>query len=197
MNYGDYAYIEAFPRGMYQFFPDANVARRAQLFEIWIRPVLPENAHMALRIALHELAGLIENGLSQEQFEATHNYLAKNVYLLTATQDQALGYALDSHWYGIGEYATYMRERLARLTRDEVNQAIRKHLSARDVSVVMIAKDAQGLRDALVADSFSPIHYEGEKPPELLAEDEVIGALPLRIQAEAVTLTPVDEVFAR
>ena len=38
MNYGDYAYIEAFPRGMFQFFPDPNVARQRQIFEIWIRP---------------------------------------------------------------------------------------------------------------------------------------------------------------
>ena len=52
MNYGDYAYIEAFPRGMFQFFPDPNIARRAQIFEIWIRPVVPDNAHMALRIAV-------------------------------------------------------------------------------------------------------------------------------------------------
>ncbi len=37
MNYGDYAYIEAFPRGMYQFFPDPNLARQQQLFEVWIR----------------------------------------------------------------------------------------------------------------------------------------------------------------
>ncbi len=39
MNYGDYAYIEAFPRGMFQFFPDPNMARRAQLFEVWLRPL--------------------------------------------------------------------------------------------------------------------------------------------------------------
>ena len=39
MNYGDYAYIEAFPRGMFQFFPEAGVPRRAQLFEVWIRPI--------------------------------------------------------------------------------------------------------------------------------------------------------------
>ena len=39
LNYGDYAYIEAFPRGMYQFFPDPNIARQQQLFEVWIRPV--------------------------------------------------------------------------------------------------------------------------------------------------------------
>ena len=56
INYGDYAYIEAFPRGMFQFFPDPNVARQRQIFEIWIRPVVPVNAHMTLRIAVHELS---------------------------------------------------------------------------------------------------------------------------------------------
>ena len=28
----------------------------------------------------------------------------KNVFLMTATQNQQLGYALDSKWYGTGEY---------------------------------------------------------------------------------------------
>src|SRR5262247_2345156 len=75
MNYGDYAYIEAFPRGMFQFFPDPNVARRRQLFEIWIRPVVPANAQMSLRIALFELQKLIKDGLTKEQFESTRDYL--------------------------------------------------------------------------------------------------------------------------
>lgn len=44
MNYGDYAYTEAFPRGMFQFFPNPNLGRKAQLFEVWIRPVAPETA---------------------------------------------------------------------------------------------------------------------------------------------------------
>ena len=43
INYGDYAYIEAFPEGMFQFFPDPNIARQRQIFEIWIRPVVPVN----------------------------------------------------------------------------------------------------------------------------------------------------------
>lgn len=59
MNYGDYAYIEAFPGGMFQFFPTANRTRQSQLFEIWIRPVAPENAHLALRIAIAELDKLV------------------------------------------------------------------------------------------------------------------------------------------
>jgi zinc protease len=195
MNYGDYAYIEAFPRGMFQFFPDPNLARRAQLFEIWIRPVVPENAHMALRIAVTELEKLIQNGLTQEEFESTRSYLSKNVYVMTARQNQQLGYALDSRWYGIGEFSSYMREQLAKLTLADVNGAIRKHLSAKDLSVVIVSKDAKGLRERLVADAYSPIRYESEKPAALLEEDKVIGARKLGLKPENVRITPVDQVF--
>ncbi|HVR44878.1 MAG TPA: pitrilysin family protein [Thermoanaerobaculia bacterium] len=195
MNYGDYAYIEAFPRGMFRFYPDPNIARSAQIFEIWIRPVVPVNAHMALRIATHELEKLVRDGLTREQFETAREYLTKNVYVLTSTQNQQLGYALDSDWYGIPEYTRYMRDALSKLTRQDVNRAIRKHLQANSAFVVIIADDAEGLKDALVSDRFSPIEYDADKPAELLAEDKAIGARKLDIDPSDVTITPVDEVF--
>ncbi|MFI5179982.1 MAG: M16 family metallopeptidase [Thermoanaerobaculia bacterium] len=197
MNYGDYAYIEAFPRGMYQFFPDANIPRRQQLFEVWIRPVVPENGHMALRIALHELDKLVKNGLTKSDFEATREYLMKNVYLLTSTQDEQLGYALDSTWYGIPEFTSTMRNKLAKLTVEDVNASIRKYLSAKDLSVVIVTKDAAGLKEKLVTDAVSTIQYDSEKPKEVYAEDKVIGAMKLGIKPENVKITLVDDVFAR
>jgi zinc protease len=78
-----------------------------------------------------------------------------------------------------------------------VNRAIQKHLSARKLAVVIITKDAEGLREALVSDAPSPMTYDGEKPQELLDEDKAIGGLLLGIRPEAVTITPVDTVFAR
>ncbi|MGB5104676.1 MAG: pitrilysin family protein [Steroidobacteraceae bacterium] len=197
MNYGDYAYIEAFPRGMYQFFPDPNLARQQQLFEVWIRPVVPENGHMALRIALYEVEKMVRNGLTNEQFEAARDYLMKNVYVKTATANQQVGYALDSQWYGIGEYSTHMRAALAKLTVADVNRAIRGHIRPRDMKIVMITRDAAGLRQALVADQPSSITYEAKKPRELLEEDAVIGGMKLGIRAEAVQVIPVDEVFRK
>jgi zinc protease len=196
MNYGDYAYIEAFPRGMYQSFPDPNIVRRGQLFEIWIRPVEPQNAPMALRIALVELGRLVERGLTQEQFESTRNYLMKSVYLLTATQEQQLGYALDSQWYGIGEFTETMRARLAALTLAEVNRAIREHLSAHDLQVVFVTKDAKGLKQQLVADRAPEIKYDSPKAQELLDEDQVIAGMKLGIEPDAVRIVPVEEVLA-
>lgn len=197
MNYGDYAYIEAFPRGMFQFVPDPNIARRAQIFEVWIRPVVPVNAHMALRTAIFELDKLVKDGLSEADFERTRDYLMKNVFVMTATQSEQLGYALDSRWYGIPEFTSFMRDGLKKLTAADVNAAIRRHISPRDISVVIITKDAKGLKDQLVADAFSPIKYDAEKPKELLEEDKVIGALKLGIPPENVKITPVEEVFAK
>src|SRR5438067_1208684 len=197
LNYGDYAYIEFFNRPGGQFFPSPNIARRAQAFEIWIRPVVPANAHMSLRIALYELNKLVNEGLSQADFDATRQYLMKNSYVMTATQDQRLGYALDSWWYGTAEYTSYVRSLYSKLTRDDVNRALKTYLTPANLNVVIVAKDAQGLRDALVGDAASSIKYESAKPEDILAEDKVIGAMKLNIKPENVKIVPVDEVFSK
>jgi len=196
LNYGDYAYIEFFTHPGAQFFPSPNVARRSQAFEIWIRPVVPANAHMATRLALFELQKLIDNGLSQEDFETTRDYLMKNTYLITATQDARLGYALDSWWFGMPEYTEAMRAQYAKLTRDDVNKAIKKYLSAKNLSVVIITKDAEGLRDQLLKDEPSSIKYDAPKP-QLAEEDKVIGSYKLNIKPENVKITNVEQVFAK
>jgi zinc protease len=195
MNYGDYAYIEAFPRGMFGFFPSPNLGRKSQIFEVWIRPVAPQNAHFALRVALAELGKLIDKGLTQEHFAATRDYLMKNVFVMTATQDAQLGYALDAQWYHTPEFARMMRDGLSRLTVADVNAAVRKHLSATNLSVVFITRDAAGLKEKLVSDAFSPISYDAQKPQALLDEDMAIGGMKLGIRPEAVRITPALQVF--
>jgi zinc protease len=197
MNYGDYAYIEAFPRGMFQFFPDPNIARRAQLFEVWIRPVVPDNGPMALRIALYEVRKLVDDGLSPADFESTRDYLMKNVFVMTATQNQQLGYALDSEWYRIPEFTGYMRDKLAKLTLADVNAAVRRYMTGTKLQVVIITKDAQALAATLLADTPSSIHYDAPKPQQVLDEDKRIGALELGLQKDDVVVVPVSEVFAR
>ena len=196
MNYGDYAYIEAFPGGMYGFFPAPNLARRAQIFEVWIRPVRPEQAVIALKIALHELEQLSLHGLSSEDFEDTRQYLSKNVFVMTKTQEQQLGYALDSRWYGIGEFTSYMRERLGELTRESVNEVIKRYISADNAFVVAVSGEAEALRTELLSRTFTPITYDAPKPESLLIEDRLIGARQLSVTPDSVRIVPVEDIFA-
>ena len=196
LNYGDYAYVEAFPGGMYRLFPEPNVARRAQLFEIWIRPVEPQHAVFAFKLALYELRRLIENGLSEDEFAATRDYLMKNVFLMTRTQSQQLGYALDQRWHGLPAFTGWMRGQLHALSAAQVNTAVRRHLSAENLHAVFVAGNAAALRGQLLSAEPATIEYDAPKPPELLEEDRRAGGLPLNLTPEAVRITLVDAVFA-
>lgn len=195
LNYGDYAYIEYFPRGMYQFEPDPNLARRQQIFQIWIRPVEPPTAHFALRLALFELDRLVKDGLTQEEFERTRRFLLKNVNLLTKTKAAELGYAIDSRFYGVPEYNAYLKSALAKLTREDVNQAIRKHLRTTNLRIVVVAKNCGDFRKKLLAGEPSPMKYNSPKPPEILDEDKIVERWKIAVAPEAVRIVPVNTIF--
>jgi zinc protease len=195
LNYGDYAYIEYFPRGMFQFTPDPNLGRSSQIFQIWIRPVVPENGHFVLRAALYEYDKLLREGMTKETFEATREFLSKYNNILTQTQDAQLGYALDSRYYKIPDYVNYMRDALAKLTLDDVNNAIRKYLKSDAMRIVIITKDAEALRDAIVSNKPSPITYNAPKPKEIMDEDKLIENYKIDVKAADVVIVPVDKVF--
>ena len=195
LNYGDYAYVEYFPRGMYQFEPDPNLARQQQIFQIWIRPVEPANGMFALRAALYEYDKLVRDGLSEEAFEATRDYLSKHTNILTATQDAQLGYALDSRYYKIGNFNDYVRDQLSKLTLADVNRAIREHLATNHLRIVVITKDAQGFRDAILNGQPSPVTYVSPKPQAILDEDKIIEAYKIDVQPANVHIVPVEQVF--
>jgi len=195
MNYGDYAYIEYFPSGGFQFFPDPNLGRQQQIFQIWIRPLRDNNdAVFATRVALFELDKLVKNGLPAGEFAAQRKYLEKFVSQFAKRQSQQLGYALDSKYYGIEEFTSYVRRGLAKLTSADVNRAIRKHLQTTNAKFVFVTKDGEDLKQRLVGDAPSSVQYPTPKP-ELAAEDAVIAKLPLKFSATKVSTTPGQSVF--
>ncbi|MBD0325939.1 MAG: insulinase family protein, partial [Pyrinomonadaceae bacterium] len=195
LNYGDYAYIEYFPRGMFHFQPDPNLGRQQQIFQIWIRPVEPQNGHFTLRAALYEYDKLVRDGLTRETFEATRDFLLKNVNVLTQTQNAQLGYALDSRYYRIPDFNQYMRQQLSRLTLADVNRAIRQHLKSDRMRIVMVTKDAEALRDAIATGRPSPITYNSPKPKEITDEDKIIEAYKINVRPEDIEIIPVERVF--
>jgi zinc protease len=196
MNYGDYAYIEYFPRGMFQFHPDTNLGRQQQIFQVWIRPLRSNNdAHFATRTAVFELDKFIEHGMSESDFEATRQYLAKFVSLITDGQSRQLGYAMDSQYYETGDFANYVRAGLQDLTLADVNRVIRENLSMKNMQYVFVTRDAADLKQRLVSDQVSPMVYDAEKPADLIQEDKEIERIGLNFALEDVQVISSAEVF--
>ncbi len=197
LNYGDYAYIEYFPRGMFRMEPEPNLARHQQIFQIWIRPVEPPNAVFALRLAMFELDKLVKNGIPAGDFEKARLFLSKYINILTKTKSAELGYAIDSAYYGIPNYNEYVKAGLAKLTLADENAAIRRHLRADKIEIVGVAKDTDAIRAALTGGDPSPMHYNSAKAQEVLDEDKIVERFPLGLGKEDVTVVPVDTVFEK
>lgn len=195
LNYGDYSYIENFIQDGGSTFPVPNVPRREQFFSIWIRPVPHHNAAFALRQAVRELALLVDHGLTQEDFEATREYLVNYATLYVQTTSRRLGYAMDSRFYGTDFFVDEIRSRLMALTVDDVNAAVRRHLQADHLAIAVVTGDAEAFRDALLSGEPSSVTYNTEVGDDILTEDEAIRSYPLVIDEERVRIVPVEEMF--
>jgi zinc protease len=199
LNYGDYSYIEAFPNGGERTMPPVNVPRRVQLFEVWIRTLPNAAAPFALRAALREVERLVDDGMTAEEFELTRTFLKKYALHFAETTAVRLGYAMDDRFYGIegdGHLARF-RRMMDELTLDDVNVAIKRHLQYRDLKIAMVTGEAERLRTLLASGEPTPITYPTPKADEIVAEDEIIAAVPLALAEERIETVPVAEAFER
>lgn len=196
LNYGDYSYIENFPNGGRYQMPPANVSRRNQIFEIWIRPVPNETRHFSLRAAMRELQMLIDNGMSRDDFETTRKFLRNYVLHFAPSEDKQLAYSLDDKFYGInGSHLQKFRDMMSEITLEEVNAAIKKHFQYKSMKIVFITENAEQLKEDLVKNTSSPIEYSSPKSQEILEEDKIISDYKLPFSTNSIRIVAVEDLF--
>lgn len=198
MNYGDYAYIEAFLNGGSYSMPVPNNPRSQQIFEVWIRPVQHIHRHFALRAAMRELQLVVDNGLTQEQFDVTKQFLYKYALHYAPALYTRLGYQIDSKFYGVedeGNYIAHYREMIKNMTLEDVNAAIKKYIQYDNIKFAFITQDAEALKEDLISNKPSPIEYDTPKPAEVMEEDMIISTYPINFKPEKIKIVPVEELF--
>jgi zinc protease len=199
LNYGDYAYIEHFPGGMFRFEPPPNIARQQQIFQIWIRPVEVPTAHFALRLALFEFDKIAEGPASQRR-KAFEQYSQLPVEVRQPADEDQVGGTRVCH-----RQPVLWHRRVQRLCARQglakpdswthVNRAIRKHLRTSNMYIVLIAKDGEEWKNKLLAGEPSPMIYNAPKPDDLLEEDKIVEKWLIPLKPENVRVVPVAGVF--
>jgi zinc protease len=223
LNYGDYSYIEWYPAGHSVQLPLTGTPRRANYFAIWIRPVQIAKqlanvkgnigaqgefitnmesgsetaklgqAHFVLRQSLRELKALVEKGLSQEDFNLTRDFIRGYSKQYIRNQTLRLGYLMDSYAYGREDFIMEMDVLLAKLTREDVNNAIKKYLQFDNMKVAIITdtSEAEKLAKSIKNKTVSPIIYKAGvfsgMSKELLEEDKKIMNFDYKVGKTKVT----------
>ena len=207
MNYGDYSYIEAFPRGYTTQERPVNYARRSNLFEIWIRPISgtgPDDLHdrtlFATRAAWRELKKLTDKGLPPDQVERARLYLHNFSVTYGSTVSRRLAYKVDDAFYGIPDpgYLASIRPGLEKLTPESVKAAIDRNLQADNMWVVFVTSDAEALKAKLLSGEPTFIRYAGEQPAGAGGRGHRRSrSFPIPVTAEDITILPIAEVFEK
>ena len=195
LNYGDYAYIEYFPRGMYRVEPSPNLARHEQIFQMWIRPVPPAEAEFAVRLAVYELGKTMRDGISEQDFERSRDFVEKYANILTRTASARLGYAIDSMWYGSPAYDAGLQIALPNVTRADVNAVIKRYLRVNRLVITVVTKDGEALKQQLASGAPSPIQYASPKPQAILEADQQAEKWPLDLSSADIQVVPAPQMF--
>lgn len=193
MNYGNYSYLEWYDNGGGNMTPPPGTPRSSNYFSIWIRPVqiakqlksqydeLKDvkigHAHFALRMALREVDKLIKNGMSEEDFENTRDFLRSYVKLYIKSPSDQLGYLMDSKMYDREDYISDLDTLFANLTLEDVNEAIKKYWQIDNLKITIITdtSEAENLAESLRTNAPSPMSYSeivrAGLPEKILVED--------------------------
>ena len=197
LNYGDYAYIENFIQDGWSTFPVPNIPRRQQHFEIWLRPVPPQNSLFALRAALYETDKLIRDGIPEAGFQATKTFLMNYADLWIQDISRRLGYAMDAQITG-KDLIRELHERLPRMKKAEVDRVIRKYLTIQNLAIAIVSDKGAEVQQKLVSGAATPIAYDtAGTPAEILGEDKTIEKFPLPVTAGKIRVVPVDQMFEK
>jgi zinc protease len=196
LNYGDYAYAEHFEQDGDSRFPAPNVARRRQYISFWLRPLRPDQAHFALRLVVRELERVIKEGLSEAEFTRIQSFADRYYALYAQTEQQRLGNLLDEQFYSLSKpYLDGLRESFRALKREQLNAALKRHLTLDRLQIAVVAPEAQRVAKALQDDEPSPIRYSSEKPPSILEEDKQVAGYGLGLKEAEVKILPVGRIF--
>jgi zinc protease len=197
LNYGDYAYVENFIQDGWSTFPQPNMPLRQQHFEIWLRPVPPASAGFAIREAIYETDKLIREGIPAAGFEATRAFLLNYINLWAQDGSRRLGYAIDAAIYGKDVIAE-LKARLPKMTKEDVDRAVRKHLSTKKLAVAVVGDGLKALAEALSAGKPTPLVYDTkDTPADVVQEDKIIEAYPLPVSASRLKIVSANSLFEK
>lgn len=205
MNYGDYTYIEWYENGGQHQLPLAHVPRHSNYFSFWIRPVQIRDqlkaqyeelnhiqvghAPFAIKMVLREIEMLVENGMTQEDFELTRQFLRSYIKLYIQTVDKELGFMMDSRFYGKADYISELDDQLSGLTVEDVNRAVKKYLQSDRMFISIVTDDSEAgpLADLLKNNKTTPMSYsnlvrEGLSE-DILNEDKAVANYNLNVRS--------------
>ena len=83
------------------------------------------------------------------------------------------------------------------MTVKDVNDAVKRNLSANRLNYVYVAPDAAALKKLLVEQPATPMNYPTPKPPEVLEVDKAIAVQKIPLDPKKIEIKDVSQFMEK
>ena len=196
LNYGNYAYIEAFQQFGSSTYPEQGFLRASPMFYLWLRPTSQENGPFALKLAIDELEKWVANGLSEQEFDTVKKYATGHLPLEAQNIGRRLSYLISAATSRTPNPMQDLGDLIANLTREDTNAAIQRHIRPDDLMIVAVSGEGNALLSRLDNMAKTPIHYHNVTPDLEQAErDKIIAEKALNIDFDSAEVRAAKGLF--
>lgn len=116
-----------------------SIDRVRDAFSMWTFPAASDAA-ACIALELELMEQWVDGGISEEELDFAKSYLVKSYAFAIDTADKRLEQAVDVLLYELpGDYYHGYTKRIANVTREEVNAALKARLSPRDLTLCVVA----------------------------------------------------------
>jgi zinc protease len=127
-----------------------SIDRVREAFSVWTFPAAADAAP-CIELELNLLDTWIEQGISAEELAFAKSYLVKSHAFSVDTADKRVEQALDVWLYDLpADYFSAYTTRIEQVSIEQVNAAVRRRLSTKDLVITVLATEAE-IGDALRA----------------------------------------------
>ncbi len=124
--------------GIYSYFPDANTGSGPWLVSVTTNP---KNVEKTINATKGVITQYVKEGISEDEFKRAKSAMIGSYLVRSTTNGQLARRLTDAAFYNLGDnYLTDRARRIQRVTRADVNTAIRKYFDPERLTVSVAGK---------------------------------------------------------
>lgn len=192
--YGAYSYIEHFEQFGWSKLAKPTNPRGTQYFSMWTYPKCA-NAKFGMKLCLKEMTDLVNHGIPEDRLELIKNFEKNQFPFQIETPQRELAHKLAEQFHGTYGFLNNYEMNVGKVTREEIDRAVRKYLSPENVAIVALVSDGEEFKKELLSDQ-TVIEYPSQADPTVLKEeDDQIKAFDLNLKEEDFEIVKASELF--
>ncbi len=194
LSYGAYSYLQHFKQSGWSKNPMPLIPFDLQYFSMWTYPKRI-NTEFAIKMALHELGKILENGIEPNQLQTFISFQINHFPFLIETTEQQLLMELEELYYNQPQLIEDFQENLEAISHAGISDVLERNWSTDDLLIVVVTDSAEAMKEELLTQKTALELPSGATEAGLEEINNMVKNIELDLKAKDIEIIAAEELF--